>query len=37
MIENELKCPYCGSKNIAIKSGMFVDLYTCRNCKKEWK
>ena len=26
------RCKKCGSKNITIKPGMFVDLMTCKNC-----
>ena len=36
MNEN-LICPKCGSKNIWIKAGMFVDLYTCKDCNWEWR
>lgn len=34
---NNDKCPYCGSTDIHIKSGMFTDLYICNKCKKEWR
>ena len=32
-----LKCPQCGSDNIYIKSGMFVDLFICEECGYEWR
>lgn len=31
-MEEELKCKKCGSKNISIRPGMFVDLVICRDC-----
>lgn len=32
-----LTCPKCGGHDITIKSGMFVDLYTCNECGCEWR
>ena len=30
--KDEFTCPICGSHDIAIKTGMFLDLYICRKC-----
>ena len=32
-----LKCPLCGSHDITVKHGMFVDLYICNNCNCDWR
>lgn len=30
-------CPLCNSTNVAFKASMHSDLFTCNECKYEWR
>ena len=34
-IDGELACKKCGSRNVSVKAGMFVDRAWCNNCDNE--
>lgn len=34
--EPRIKCDNCGSVNVEIHCGMFLDRFVCSNCGHEW-
>ena len=36
MEENRIVCKKCGSSNVEINCGMFIDTYHCSDCGNDW-